>query len=64
MLIQLRTQQEQEQMTQAQTLEQMVQQKQQQDALKLTMQAADGYEANYNTHVSNDTTGITKSLSY
>jgi type IV secretory pathway VirB6-like protein len=29
----------------------MVQQKQQQDALKLTMQAADGYEANYNSHV-------------
>lgn len=64
MLIQLRTQQEQEQMTQAQTLQQMVQQKQQQDALKLTMQAADGYEANYNSHVSNDTTGITKALSY
>jgi hypothetical protein len=64
MLIQLRTQQEQEQLTQAQTLQQMVQQKQQQDALKLTMQAADGYEANYNSHVSNDTTGITRSLSY
>jgi hypothetical protein len=64
MLIQLRTQQEQGQMTQAQTLQQMVQQKQQQDALKLTMQAADGYEANYNSHVSNDTTGITKALSY
>jgi hypothetical protein len=64
MLIQLRTQQEQGQMTQAQTLQQMVQQKQQQDALKLTMQAADGYEVNYNSHVSNDPTGITKALSY
>lgn len=64
MLIQLRTQQEASQMTQAQTLQQMVQQKQQQDALKLSMQAADGYEANYNSHVSTDTTGTTKALSY
>jgi hypothetical protein len=64
MLIQLRTQQEASQMTQAQTLQQMVQQKQQQDALKLSMQAADGYETNYNSHVSTDTTGTTKALSY
>lgn len=64
MLIQLRTQQEASQMTQAQTLQQLMQQKQQQDALKLSMQAADGYESNYNSHVSTDTTGITKALSY
>jgi hypothetical protein len=64
MLLQLRTQQEASQMTQAQSLQQMVQQKQQQDALKLSMQAADGYETNYNTHVSTNTTGITKALSY
>lgn len=64
MLLQLRTQQEASQMTQAQTLQQMVQQKQQQDALKMSMQAADGYETNYNSHVSTDTTGITKALSY
>lgn len=64
MLIQLRTQQEASQMAQAQALQQLVQQKQQQDALKLSMQAADGYEANYNSHVSTDTTGITKALSY
>jgi len=64
MLLQLRTQQEASQMTQAQSLQQMVQQKQQQDALKLSMQAADGYETNYNSHVSTDTTGITKALSY
>jgi len=64
LLLQLRTQQEASQMTQAQSLQQMVQQKQQQDALKLSMQAADGYETNYNSHISNDTTGITKALSY
>src|SRR5665213_985213 len=64
MLLQLRTQQEASQMTQTQSLQQMVQQKQQQDALKLSMQAADGYETNYNSHVSHDTTGITKALSY
>lgn len=64
MLIQLRTQQEANQVAQAQTLQQMVQQKQEQDAMKLTMQAADGYEANYNSHVTTDTTGITKALSY
>ena len=64
MLLQLRTQQEASQMTQAQSLQQMVQQKQQQDGLKLSMQAADGYETNYNSHVSHDTTGITKAFSY
>lgn len=64
LLIQLRTQQEASQMTQAQGLQQMVQQKEQQDALKMSMQAADGYETNYKSHVSTDTTGITKALSY
>jgi len=64
MLIQFRTQQEASQMTQAQSLQQMVQQKQQQDALKMSMQAADGYEANYNSHISTDTIGTTKALSY
>ena len=52
LLIQLRTQQEASQMAQSQGLQQMVQQKQQQDALKLSLQAADGYETNYNSHVS------------
>jgi hypothetical protein len=64
MLLQLRTQQEASQMTQAQSLQQMVQQKQQQDALKMSMQAADGYEANYATHTSTDTTGLSKAFSY
>jgi hypothetical protein len=49
LLIQLRTQQESNEMTQTQSLQQMVGQKQQQDALKMTFQAADGYEANYNS---------------
>ena len=64
MLLQLRTQQEASQMTQAQSLQQMVQQKQQQDALKMSMQAADGYETNYATHTSTDTTGLSKAFSY
>jgi hypothetical protein len=64
LLIQLRTQQEASQMAQSQGLQQMVQQKQQQDALKLSLQAADGYETNYNSHVSTDTTGVRKALSY
>jgi hypothetical protein len=64
MLLQLRTQQEASQMTQAQSLQQMVQQKQQQDALKMSMQAADGYEANYATHTSTDSTGLTKAFTY
>jgi hypothetical protein len=64
MLLQLRTQQEASQMTQAQSLQQMVQQKQQQDALKMSLQAADGYETNYATHTSTDSTGLTKAFSY
>lgn len=64
MLLQLRTQQEASQMTQTQSLQQMVQQKQQQDALKMSMQAADGYEMNYATHTSTDTTGLSKAFSY
>jgi len=64
LLIQLRTQQEASQMAQSQGLQQIVQQKQQQDALKLSLHAADGYEANYNSHVSTDTTGVRKALSY
>jgi hypothetical protein len=64
MLLQLRTQQEASQMTQAQSLQQMVQQKQQQDAMKMSMQAADGYETNYATHTSTDSTGLSKAFSY
>ena len=49
LLIQLRTQQEANEMTEAQSLQQMIGQKQQQDALKMAFQAANGYQANYNS---------------
>ncbi len=54
MLIQLRTQQEANEMVQAQSLQQMVGQKQQQDALKMTFQAANGYQANYNSQTATE----------
>ncbi len=49
LLLQLRTQQEASQMTQTQSLQQMLAAKQQQDALKMQFQTADGYEANFNS---------------
>ncbi len=49
LLIQLRTQQEASQISQTQSLQQMLAAKQQQDALKMQFQAADGYESNYNS---------------
>lgn len=49
LLLQIRTQQEANQMSQTQSLQQMLAAKQQQDALKMQFQAADGYEANYNS---------------
>ncbi len=58
MLIQLRTQQESNEMVQAQSLLQMVGQKQQQDALKMIFQAADGYEANYNANVTSSASSV------
>ena len=58
MLIQLRTQQESNEMVQAQSLQQMVGQKQQQDALKMIFQAADGYEANYNANVTSSASSV------
>ena len=58
MLIQLRTQQESNEMLQAQSLQQMVGQKQQQDALKMIFQAADGYEANYNANVTSSASSV------
>lgn len=58
LLIQLRTQQEANQMTQAQSLQQMVGQKQQQDALKMVFQAADGYEANYKANITSSGSSV------
>ncbi len=54
LLLQLRTQQEASQMTQTQSLQQMLAAKQQQDALKMQFQAADGYEANYNSKTNSE----------
>jgi hypothetical protein len=64
LLLLLRTQQDQSQMAQGQTLQQMVQQKQQQDELKMLFQAAQGYEANYQSHTTSNTAGVKAALSY
>ena len=58
LLIQLRTQQESNEMLEAQSLQQMVGQKQKQDALKMTFQAANGYEANYNANVTSSASSV------
>lgn len=58
LLLQLRTQQETNEMSQAQSLQQLVGQKQQQDALKMTFQAADGYEANYKANITSTSSSV------
>ncbi len=58
LLIQLRTQQESNEMIEAQSLQQMVGQKQQQDSLKMIFQAANGYEANYNANVTSSASSV------
>ena len=64
LLLLLRTQQDQSQLSQGQTLQQMVQQKQQQDELKMLFQSADGYEANYNSHTTSNRAGVKAALNY
>jgi hypothetical protein len=64
LLLLLRTQQDQSQLSQGQTLQQMVQQKQQQDELKSLFQAAQGYETNYQTHVVSSAQGVKEITSY
>lgn len=64
LLLLLRTQQDQSQLSQGQTLQQMVQQKQQQDELKSLFQAAQGYEANYQSHAISDAAGVKAALHY
>jgi hypothetical protein len=64
LLLLLRTQQDQSQMAQGQTLQQMVQQKQQQDDLKMLFQAAQGYQANYQSHAVSNAAGIKAATSY
>jgi hypothetical protein len=58
LLLELRTQQETSQMNQAADLQQLVSQKQQQDALKMIFQAADGYEANYRANITSTSSSV------
>jgi hypothetical protein len=64
LLLLLRTQQDQSQLAQGQTMQQLVQQKQQQDELKLLFQNADGYEANYNSKVSSSAASVSNAFHY
>jgi hypothetical protein len=64
LLLLLRTQQDQSQLSQGQTLQQMVQQKEQQDQLKMLFQAAQGYQANYESHVTSSAQGVKEVTSY
>jgi len=58
MLIQLRTQQEQNQILSAQALQQMVDQKEQQDSSKMLFQSADGYQQNYDSAVTTSSSSV------
>jgi len=64
LLLLLRTQQDQSQIAQGQTMQQMVQQKQQQDELKLLFQNAQGYEANYNSKISSSAASVADAYHY
>ena len=64
LLLLLRTQQDQSQLAQGQTLQQIVSQKQQQDELKLLFQNAQDYEANYNSKVSTSSGSVAKAFTY
>lgn len=64
LLLLLRTQQDQSQLAQGQTLQQMVSQKQQQDELKMLFQGAQDYETNYNSKVSTSAASINRALHY
>ena len=64
LLLLLRTQQDQSQLSTGQTMQQMVQQKQQQDELKLLFQNAQNYEANYNSKVSTSSTSVSNAFHY
>jgi len=64
LLLLLRTQQDQSQLAQGQTLQQMVQQKQQQDELKMLFQAAQGYEANFNSNASTSAASVATAMHF
>jgi hypothetical protein len=64
LLLLLRTQQDQSQLAQGQTMQQMVQQKQQMDELKMLFQDAQGYQANYNSKISTSSASVTNAFHY
>jgi len=64
LLLELRTQQETNQINQAQTLQQMMAAKQQQDALKTTFQNAAGYQNNFHSTIAPAYTGASSALRY
>jgi hypothetical protein len=64
MLLQLRQQQEANQLQQAITLQQIVAQKQQQDAIKAGSQDAADYSDNYQTNIAPINTGAAQALNY
>jgi hypothetical protein len=64
LLLQLRTQQETNQINQAQTLQQMMAAKQQQDALKTTFQNATSYQNNFHSTVAPAYNGASTALRY
>jgi hypothetical protein len=64
LLLQLRTQQEANQINQAQALQQIVAQKQQQDALKAGFQDASDFSSSYQTHVAPAYNGAAQALTY
>ena len=64
LLLLLRTQQDESQFAQGQTLQQIVSQKQQQDELKLLFQNAQDYEANYKSKISSSSGSVAKAFTY
>jgi hypothetical protein len=64
MLLQLRQQQEANQLQQAIALQQIVAQKQQQDAMKAGSQDAEDYNSNYQTNIAPINTGAAQALNY
>jgi hypothetical protein len=64
MLLQLRQQQENNQLQQAITLQQIVAQKQQQDAMKASSQDAADYQNNYQTNIAPINQGAAQALTY
>ena len=64
LLLLLRTQQDQSQLSQGQTLQGMVQQKQQQDEMKMLFQASQGYEANFNSKYSTSAASVATAMHF